>query len=223
MPHALRSALLVCLWLPSQAAALTLGYTGVVETVANPDSYLSALVIRDVPLTVDYGVDLTTADSSTPFHVGFAALSFKLGFDVDNPIYRFDGTLNSDTISLLNDTGSPIAPVDIWQSGLFVASELTPASNHGADFGGYGARLEFFDFDHTVFDGGENQPIDPTDPAYYPAWDYVRVSLISLDGSMNQDLHVQVTMAVPEPRTAALLLLGLASLAHGARRREQAR
>jgi hypothetical protein len=216
MPHARCVALLVCLLLPGPAAALTIAFSGFVETADNA-GFLDSSVHVGTSVTVTYVVDLTITDVSGPvFDVGPAQLTIQFGS------YTFDAGPISGTIALLNDTGVPGSTIDIWQSNLFNVSDLNPATTPSGSFGGYSAQLQFLDFDSTVFDGSESQPIDPTAPAFASAWDLVRIEFFSLDSSQNQTTSVHLQM-VPEPHSAALVALGLASLGLRARRRLRVR
>jgi hypothetical protein len=217
MPHALRVALFVCLLLPGPSAALTIAFSGFVETVDNA-GFLDSSVHVGTPVTVNYEVDVTTADVSSPFAVGAAQLTIQFGS------YTFDAGPITGTIALVNDTGVPGSTIDIWQSNLFQVSDLNPATTPSGSFGGYSAQLQFFDFDSSVFDGSESQPIDPTAPAFSSAWDLVRIEFFSLDSSMSQTTSVHLQMVpVPEPHTAALVALGLVPLAIRGHRRARVR
>jgi hypothetical protein len=217
MPHALRAALLVCLLLPGPAAAFTFSFSGFVESADNAgflDSSVHAASpgIEATAVTVNYVVDPSTADVSSPFDVGTAHLTIQFGS------YTFDSGPVSGTIAHLDDAGVPGSTLDIWQSNLFSVSDLSPATTPSGSFGGYSAQLQFFDFDSAVFDGSESEPIDPTAPAFSSAWDLVRIEFFSLDGSQNQTTSVHLQMVpVPEPRALALVALGLVSLAVRAR------
>jgi hypothetical protein len=215
MPHALGAVLLLCLLLPGPAAALTITFSGFIETADNA-GFLDASVQVGTPVTINYVVDPTTGDLTSPFTVGTAQLTLQFGS------YTFDSSVISGTISMLNDTGPPGSTVDIWQSDLFKVSDLSPATTPSGSFGGYAAQLQFFDFDSSVFNGSESAPIDPTSPAFSSAWDQVRIEFFSLDGSQNQSLAVHLQMT-PEPHTAALLALGLVSFAVRARCRARVR
>jgi hypothetical protein len=214
MPHALRAALLVCLCLPVPARALTLSFTGVIESVIDGSNFLDGSVTPNAPVSGTYQVDLTTADTSSPFGVGAGHLVIAIGD------YTFDAAQDPDTIALIDNrnTGIPGVTVDVWQSGALVDSELSPPSNSSGSFGGYVAQIEFYDFDSSVFDGSETAPIDPLDPAVYPNWEQVRVTLNSVNGSLNPDGRVVVQLAIPEPRSGALLAVGVAALARRRRR-----
>ena len=210
MPHALRVALLLCLLVPSAARALAISFSGSIDSAdpADNSGFLDASVHVGTPVTVNYVVDLSSADASSPFTVGPAQLTIAFGS------YTFDLGPLTGTIALLDNTGPPIAPIDIWQTNLFKISDLSPATTPSGSFGGYSAQLQFFDFQGGVFDGGETQPIDPTDSAFSTAWDLVRIEFFSLDGSQNQTTSVHLQMVpVPESRSATLLALGLAALA----------
>jgi hypothetical protein len=215
MPHALRAALLLCLCVPAPALAVTISFTGVVQSVVDSDDFLDGSVAPGAPVSVSYQVDLTSADTSSPFGVGLAQLTFSLGN------YQFSASQDPHAVALINDrpTGIPGVTVDVWQSDAIVEPDLTPPSSSSGSFNGFAAQLEFFDFDSTVFDGSETAPIDPTDPLVFFRWEQVRLTLNSLDGSNQLDGRVQVQMAVPEPRSALLLAFGLALLATRNRRR----
>ena len=80
MPHALRAALLLCLALgPTPAHALSIAFSGVIESVSDDFDFLDASVFETVAVAGTYQVDPTTADTSSPFSVGLATLSFSLG------------------------------------------------------------------------------------------------------------------------------------------------
>jgi hypothetical protein len=183
------------------------------------DSVSDGSVINGPPATTvtgTYQVDPTSADTNSPFAVGLAEISFQLG------IYQFQASQSSHTIALENDTGAPGFEVDRWQSRAIVMPDLSPTtSNHGAGFAGYAAQIEFYDFNREVFDGTETAPFVPD---FGAPWEQVRLTLNSVDGSAAFDgrLQVEVNLSswsvVPEPRSAVLLALGLASLAHQRRR-----
>ena len=215
MPHALRAALLVCLLLPAPAVALTIAFSGFIETADNA-GFLDSSVQVGTPVTVTYVVDPTTADVISPFAVGPAQLTIQFGS------YTFAVGPIAGTIAMINNTGPPGATIDIWQSDLFKVTDLTPATTPSGSFGGYSAQLQFFDFDSSVFDGSESAPIDPTAAAFSLAWDQIRIEFFSLDGSQNQTTAVHLQMT-PEPDSAALLALGLVSCALHARRRARVR
>jgi hypothetical protein len=219
MPHALCAVLLLCLCIPAPALAVTISFTGLVQSVVDSDDFLDGSVVAGAPVSGSYQVDLTSADTSSPFGVGLAQLSFQLGN------YQFSASQNPHAVALINDrpTGIPGVTVDVWQSDAIVEPDLTPPSNSSGSFAGFAAQLEFFDFDSSVFDGSETAPIDPTDPLFYSQWDQVRLTLNSLDGTNSLDGRVQVQMAIPEPRSALLLALGLALLATRDRQRLRVR
>lgn len=207
MAPALRAALLVCLLLPGPATAITISFSGFIETADNA-GFLDASVHADTVVTVTYVADLTTADTTSPFDVGPAQLTIQFGS------YTFHAGPIAGTITQLDDTGPPGATLDLWQTDLFKVSDLTPATTPSGSFGGYSAQLQYFDFDSTAFDGSESQPIDPTTLPYSFAWDLVRIEFFSLDSSQNQTTSVHLQMVpVPEPHTAALVAFGLVSFA----------
>lgn len=219
MPHALCAALLVCLLaLPAPALALSFAFSGTVESVTDTlaalDSSLDAAV---VPVTGTYEV----VPSSSPFAVGFAHLVFWVGN------YLFDSSEDSHSIALINNRPVATSVVDLWQSHEIAVADLGPATaNHGSDFAGFAAQIEFHDFEATVFDGNESEPFVPD--ALGAPWNDVRLALVRLkrngDLSTSFDSRVLVGVAITSwtpvhgPRSAALLALGIAFLA-GARRR----
>jgi hypothetical protein len=217
MPHALRAALLLCLLLPISARALTIQFSGVIETVQDDLDFLDASVVVGAPVSGSYEVDPTSASGGSPFAVGAAQLAFAIGN------YQFAASQGSHAIALINDH-VVLGPVtdDIWQTLEFVIPELTPAANANGASAGYAALIQFFDFDSAAFDGSESAPIVPAEIA--APWDQVRLTLNSVDGtgSIDQNVQVQVNLTswsvVPEPRSAALLTLGLVSLAVHTRR-----
>lgn len=228
MPHALRAALLVCLCLPAPAAAVMIQFSGTVTFVSDDFNRLDASVDADAPATVvsgTYTVDPTSPDPSSPFEVGPAQLVFQLGN------YLFDTSQNPHEIALIDDRVASTDPfvitLDVWQSLAIFSSDLDPATNP-APSAGYVAQIEFFDFSSSHFDGTESAPFVPSSLA---GWDQVWLTLNSVDGSGSLDDAVEVEMAidtwsvqpVPEPRSAALLAFGLASLALRARRRVRVR
>jgi hypothetical protein len=219
MPHALRAALFLCLWLPAPATALTFAFSGTVETVTDTDDFLDGSVAPATVVTGTFEVDPTSANTSSPFGVGLAQLSFQLGN------YLFQASQDPHAISLINDhvVAGPVTD-DILQAAEILAPDLTPTSNSSGDFAGYLALIQFFDFDSTVFDGSETQPFVPGSVA--APWEQVRLTLNSVDdsGVYDERAKVQVDLTswavqpVPEPRSAMLLALGLASFAHQRRR-----
>jgi hypothetical protein len=220
MPHALRAALSLCLALaPVSASAISIAFTGVIDSVSDGSDFLDASVAETVAVSGTYQVDPSTASSGSPFSVGGASLSFSLGN------YAFDASETPHSIALINDTGPPGATVDLWQTGAIALTDLAPASNASGDFGGFAAAISFFDVDSAFFDGSETAPFVPTDLV---GWEITRILLDSLDGSGLADGRVQVQVGitswtvVPEPRSALLIGLGLATLALAGRRRLRA-
>ena len=210
MPHAPSAALLLCLALGAVPAhAITIAFEGVVQSVVDSEDFLDGSVAPGTLESVSYQFELTSADTSSPFGVGLARVIFSLGN------YLFDASQNPHSISMIDDrpTGIPGVTVDVWQASAIVSPDLTPPSSSSGSFNGFAAQLEFFDFDSSVFDGDESAPIDPTDPLVYSGWEQIRLTLNSLDGSNELDGRVQVQVAVPEPRGALLIGLGLAMLA----------
>jgi hypothetical protein len=224
MPHALRAALLLCLLVPARAGASTFAFAGKIDHVNDGSNFLNASVVAGTAVTGTYDVVPTSADTSSPFEVGHAHLSFQLGD------YRFDASQDAHTIALINDTGPPGATIDLWQSGTFTVPDLSPPSTSSGSFAGYAVRIEFFDNTSSKLDGTETQPFVPADLS---GWSLGRLILDSLAsngaGSTSIDDRVQIQVdfkdwqPVPEPRSAALFALGLASLALRARRPRAAR
>ena len=215
MPHALRAALLVCLWLPLSASAASFSFSGSIESVTDLDDFLDASVAPGVLVSGTYDVDLGTSDGGSPFTVGSAHLTFGLGS------YGFDATQDPHSISLINDTGPPGFAIDLWQSGSLSVADLIGGTNSSGNFAGYRARIEFFDATATQFDGTESAPFVPD---VVPSWTQVRLILESLQddggGATSFDGRVQVQVnltSIPEPRSAMLIALGLISLAVRAR------
>jgi hypothetical protein len=228
MPHALRVALLLCLCFPAAASAATLSFSfsGSIETVTDSDDFLDSSVAPSGLVSGTYDVDLATASGASPFTVGPAHLVFGLGS------YGFDSSQDPHSISLINNTGPPGFPIDLWQSGSVVIPDLIGGTNFSGNFAGYQARIEFFDNSASQFDGTESAPIVPDDVV---GWTQARLVLESLkdngDSTTSFDGRVQVQVnlsswsatPVPEPKSSALLALGLVSLALRARRRVRVR
>jgi hypothetical protein len=232
MARALRFALLLCLLgLPAPAAALMFEFAGVIEGVRDDLDSLDASVAVDVPVSGTYVVDLTTSSGGSPFEVGpgSAQLTFSLGG------YVFDASQATHAIALINNRVVLSATLDLWQSREITLSDLSgpsaPTANHGAAFAGYAAQIEFNDYDAVVFDGTETQPFVPDDVTGAPGiadWDEVILPLTrleqngaappALDNRVQVGVIINSWTPVPEPRSAALLALGLASLAHQRRR-----
>jgi len=221
MPHALRFALPVCLWLTFAAPALALSFafSGKIDQpgdVTDTDDFLDGSVAAGLIVTGTYEVDPSTSDGSSPFTVGPAHLAFSLGN------YSFDSTQDPHSISLIDNTGPPGFAVDLWQSGSFTVADLGPTgTNTSGNFAGYRARIEFFDSTASQFNGTETAPFVPDD---IPSWTQVRLVLESLQddggGATSFDGRVQVQVnltTIPEPHTAMLIALGLVSLAARAR------
>jgi hypothetical protein len=216
MPHALRVALLVCLWLPCSASAASYSFSGSIESVTDLDDFLDASVAPGVLVSGTYEVDLATSDGGSPFTVGSAQLSFGLGN------YGFDATQDPHSISLINDTGPPGFAIDLWQSGSLSVADLVGGTSSSGNFAGYRARIEFFDATASQFTGTETAPFVPD---VVTGWTQVRLILESLQddggGATSFDGRVQVQVnltSIPEPRSAMLIALGLVSLAVRAQR-----
>jgi len=220
MPHLLRAALLLAVLLPTPGAAAMFAFSGTVATVLDTSHFLDASVAAGNGAAGTYTVDPTSASASSPFAVGAAQISFQLGD------YQLTVSQDPSTIALIHDTGPPVAPVDLWQSGVFTASDLSPATQSSGNFAGYSVQIEFFDNTASKLTGTETAPFVPPDLL---GWSQARLLLDSLarnpDGSTSPDGRVQVQVnldswsVVPEPRSSALLTLGLALLAVCAHRR----
>ncbi len=219
MLYALRVVLMLCLCLAAPAGALTVGFSGTVLTVGGTATVLDGSVAPGGGVTGTYDVDPTSASSSSPFVVGLGQLVFQLGS------YLFSSTADPHEIALIDDrvvaTDPFLVLVDVWQSGAILLSDLDPVTNPSPS-AGYVAQVEFFDFSASTFDGSEAAPFVPNDTI---GWSQVRLTLNSVDGLGAFDGRVTVDVAidswnmqqVPEPHSAALLLLGLAALALRAR------
>ncbi|MGH7337502.1 MAG: hypothetical protein ACREI7_07990 [Myxococcota bacterium] len=236
MPHALRAALLVCLLLPASAGALTIGVTfaGTVEALFDPENLLDASVSgqpqsqNDPPATTvsgTYTVDLPGGAGGSPFEVGVAHLFFTLGN------YTFDGTQSAHAIAMIDnqDTGIPGVTTDHWQTREITLSDLDPATQPTGNFAGYAGQIDFFDNTSTQFDGSETAPIVPSDLTGWEPTHRLTLNFLKDNGDGTtsfdpQRFQLQVNLTswsaqpVPEPRSAALLAFGLASLALRARK-----
>ena len=220
MPHALRVAVLVCLLgLPAPGFALTVDFSGTIDTVSDSFGALDGSVVRGGAVSGTYQVVPSSSDMHTPFGVGPAQLTFQLGN------YLFDQTQDH-AISLIDnqDTGIPGVTTDHWQSREIVKPDLSPSTSPSGSSVAYAAQIDFFDSESDQFDGNERAPFVPAD---LMGWEISRLTLNSVDnsGTFNNRVKVQVNIdnwnvvPVPEPRSAALVLFGLASLAHRARKR----
>jgi len=238
MPHALGAALLLCLCLSAPARALTLAF-GFSGTVAAEDfrDELDALDARvdpspanPVSVTGTFQVDLINASSSSPFTVGAAQLAFLIG----GPLGQYSIAANDDphSIALINDRVVLSTTIDLWQSHELVAADLSPGTaNHGSDFAGFAAQIEFSDFSATAFDGTETEPFVPDTVT---GWDQVLIRLTRLSNAGGPpviDSRVQIQMnitdwhplPVPEARSRMLFAFGLVALALRERRRVRVR
>lgn len=227
MPRLLTAALAVCLCVPASGSALTVAFSGTIDSVLDDSGVLDASVAPGALVSGTYTVDPSDVIGSSPFAVGPGRLAFQIGS------YAFDATDASHTIALVDqEIAIPAAPpnpavtVDVWRSGLISAPDLAPATSPGGDFAGYAAQIEFFDFDSAAFNGGETEPFVPADLI---GWEQVRLALHALvangggPAQIDDLVKVQVNIAswtvlpVPETDTAALLAVGLVWIA--ARRR----
>jgi hypothetical protein len=238
MPHALRAAVLVCLLVSAPASAVTLAF-GFAGTVSEEDfrDDLDALDARvdpspgnPVSVTGTYQVDLIESSPGGPIVAGAAQLSFQLGGSLGH--YSFDVSEDPHSIALINDRVVLSTTIDLWQSHELTAADLAPATaNHGTDFAGFAAQIEFNDFSATVFDGTETDAFVPDTTT---GWDQVLIRLTRLSNAGGPpiiDSRVQVQMnltdwhpvPVPEVRSGALLAFGLVPLGLRARRRVRVR
>jgi MYXO-CTERM domain-containing protein len=215
--HAASLLLAQLLCLSTAAQALTVQFSGAVDGLVDTANRLDGSVTTGTLVSGTYTVDPTPSGGSFG-DVGAARLVFSFGS------YLFDQGQDPHHIGLLDDTGPPIAPVDIWETSEIVLAQLDPAISVAADHVGYGAALQLFDFTATNLTGAEPAPYVPSDLA---DWSSGRLTLDSLiddlgGGTMIGDLQMTVALqswsVVPEARTGALLALGLVALA-GRRRR----
>ena len=213
MPRTAAALLLTSLLcLPQAALALTIAFAGVVSDVVDSSGRLDGSVLNGTPVSGRYIVDPTP--SGGPFgEIGAGRFVFTVGS------YEFDREQDPHAIELLDDTGPPIAPVDIWQTREIVAPQLAPTLSQQAGTVGYGAALQLIDNTATNLTGTEPQVFVVNDLA---DWTLGRLTLNALvddlsGGTMIGDLQIQVDLqtwnVVPEPGSAWLVAIGLGALA----------
>jgi hypothetical protein len=203
--------------LPNASSALVIEFSALVDGVIDTSNRLDGSVAIGTLVTGTYRVD-PTPSGGVFGEVGPGRLEFAVGN------YRFDQSADPSRIHLLNDTGPPIAPVDIWETQDFVTAQLTPALSQQANGVGYRASLVLLDNTATNITGTELSTFVVEDLADWTESILFLEALVDdlAGGTMIGDLQmtaaIQSWQVVPEPGSAALVATGLIGLVQTRRR-----